>query len=157
MKISAKDRASLISIIGRFPAQRIIVLGDLIADEYIHGEISRVSREAPVLILKQLEKRILPGGGANAANNLVELGARVTLAGVVGEDEIGNALISIFEQKGVETRWVSRQPQYSTPTKSRVLGGLGHGHMQQIVRIDREPSAPVTPGLRRDLSRNVLL
>ena len=157
MKISAKDRASLISIIGRFPAQRLIVLGDLIADEYIHGEISRVSREAPVLILKQLQKKILPGGGANAANNLVELGARVTLAGVVGEDEIGSALISIFERKGVETRWVSRQPQYSTPTKSRVLGGLGHGHMQQIVRIDREPSAPVTPSLRRDLSRNVLL
>ncbi|HUY12616.1 MAG TPA: PfkB family carbohydrate kinase [Terriglobia bacterium] len=157
MKISAKDRASLISIIERFPTQSIIVMGDLIADEYIHGEISRVSREAPVLILKQREKKILPGGGANAANNLAELGARVTLAGVVGEDEIGNALISIFKQKGVETRWVSRHPEYSTPTKSRVLGGLGHGHMQQIVRIDREPSAPVPPRLRRDLSRNVLL
>ncbi|MGH9433560.1 MAG: bifunctional heptose 7-phosphate kinase/heptose 1-phosphate adenyltransferase [Terriglobia bacterium] len=157
MKIAAKDRASLISIIARFPAQRIVVLGDLIADEYIHGEISRVSREAPVLILKERERRILPGGGANAANNLVELGAQVTLAGVVGEDEIGQALISIFEQKSVDTRWVSRPPRYSTPTKSRVLGGLGHGHMQQIVRIDQEPSAPVPPKLRRGLSRNVLL
>ncbi len=157
MKISAKDRASLISIVGRFPAQRIIVLGDLIADEYIHGEISRVSREAPVLILKQREKRIVPGGGANAANNLVDLGAQVTLGGVVGEDETGNSLISIFEQKGVETRWVSRHPPYSTPTKSRVLGGLGHGHMQQIVRIDREPGIPVPPHLRRDLSRKVVL
>jgi rfaE bifunctional protein kinase chain/domain len=157
MKISAKDRASLISIIRRFPAQRIIVLGDLIADEYIHGEISRVSREAPVLILKQREKTILPGGGANAANNLVDLGAQVTFAGVAGEDEIGSALIAILEQRGVETQWVLRPPHYLTPTKSRVLGGLGHGHLQQIVRIDREPAAPVSQRLRRELSRHVLL
>jgi D-glycero-beta-D-manno-heptose-7-phosphate kinase len=157
MKISAKDRDALLAIINRFPAQRIIVLGDLIADEYIHGEISRVSREAPVLILKQREKKIVPGGGANAANNLVELGAKVTLAGGVGQDDPGEALISTFEQRGVDTRWVSRVPHYTTPTKSRVLGGLGHGHMQQIVRIDREPAVPLLPNLRRELSRNVLL
>ena len=66
MKITVQDRATLLSIIERFPRQRILMLGDLVADEYIYGEIARVSREAPVLILKQREKQVTPGGGANA-------------------------------------------------------------------------------------------
>ena len=140
MRISAKDRASLLAIVKRFPLQRVALLGDLVADEFLYGEIARVSREAPVLILKQREKRIVPGGGANAANNLVDLGAQLILAGVVGEDEAGDALLSYFQQKEVSPRWVLRLAGYQTPTKSRLLGVLGHGHPQQIVRVDREPS-----------------
>lgn len=141
MKIGAKDRAVLLAVVKRFPLQRLVLLGDLVADEFVHGEIARVSREAPVLILKQRERRIAPGGGANAANNLADLGAQLCVTGVVGEDEAGDALLSHFRQKGVSTRAIQRVAGYQTPTKSRILGVLGHGHPQQIVRIDREPYA----------------
>jgi rfaE bifunctional protein kinase chain/domain len=155
MRTPAQDRAALLSVIERFPRQRVVLLGDLVADEYIYGEIARVSREAPVLILKQREKQVVPGGGANAANNLVDLGARVTLAGVVGDDEAGEALLRYFAEKGVSTRRVVRLRGYLTPTKSRILGGLAHWQRQQIVRVDREPAQGLAPAVRRRLTRSV--
>lgn len=156
MEISLADRSALLAAIERFSQQRIAVLGDLVADEFIYGDIARVSREAPVLILHQREKRIVPGGAANAANNLIDLGATIHLAGAVGEDESGAALLDYFRQKGVLTRGVRRLKDFATPTKSRVLGGLGHGHMQQIVRVDREPVRPLDGKTRQDLARHML-
>jgi len=156
MKIDAKARRALLAVVERFPRQRMVMLGDLVADEFIHGEIARVSREAPVLILKQREKRIVPGGGANAANNLVDLGAQVTPAGLVGEDEAGEALLRYFERKGVSTRLISRSSSYLTPTKSRILGGITHWQRQQIVRVDREPSERPSAQTRRRLSESVV-
>ncbi len=155
MKINASNRSSLLSIIERFSNQRIVLLGDLVADEFIYGEIARVSREAPVLILKRRDKQIVPGGGANAANNLADLGAQVTPVGVVGEDEAGEALLQYFQQKGVSTRRIMRLRGHFTPTKSRILGGLGHGHPQQIVRVDHEPPQALQPEVRRRLSESV--
>ncbi|MGH9355153.1 MAG: bifunctional heptose 7-phosphate kinase/heptose 1-phosphate adenyltransferase, partial [Terriglobia bacterium] len=152
MKISAQDRSELLDLIGRFARQRIVALVDLVADEFIHGEISRVSREAPVLILRERSRHIVPGGGANAVNNLAELGARVDVVGATGEDEPGEALRRYFAAKGVSMRRVRRHAGYATPTKSRVLGGLGHGHLQQIVRVDREPQRRLDADLRRKLT-----
>jgi len=151
--ISRTDRASLLSIVEKFPRQRIILLGDLVADEFVYGEIARVSREAPVLILKQRQKTIVPGGGANAANNLADLGATVTPVGVVGDDESGVALLQYFQQKEISIRSILRMRNHLTPTKSRILGGLAHWQRQQIVRVDREPSQPLQHELRRKLSR----
>lgn len=151
MQISAKDRASLVALIHRFERQAITVLGDLVADEFIYGEISRVSREAPVLILKQQRKDIVPGGGGNAANNLADLGCQVRLVGAVGDDDAGGKLLCYFENKGVPTRWIDRRAGAVTPAKSRVLGVVGHGHAQQIVRVDREPHRSPDGGLRRRL------
>jgi rfaE bifunctional protein kinase chain/domain len=156
MKISSADRASLLATLSRFSRQRVVVLGDIVADEFIYGEIARVSREAPVLILKQREKQIVPGGGSNAANNLVDLGARVTLVGVVGDDDAGDCLLRYFQHKGVSTRRVLRLRGHLTPTKSRILGGLAHWQRQQIVRLDREPTQPLERTIRRRLSESVL-
>jgi rfaE bifunctional protein kinase chain/domain len=156
MKITAQDRAALLSIIERFSRQRIVMLGDLVADEYVYGEIARVSREAPVLILKQREKQVAPGGGANAANNVAELGAQVIPVGVVGDDEPGGALLRYFQEKRVSTRYVVRLGGYLTPAKSRILGGLSHWQRQQIVRIDREPAQLLAREVRRRLTRSVL-
>src|SRR5215472_10874167 len=122
MKLNTSDRSRLVRITGRFSGAPIVMLGDLVADEFVYGQIARVSREAPVLILKQREKQILPGGGANAANNLVDVGARVILVGTAGEDEAGEALVQYFAAKGVEVGKVVRHKQYRTPTKSRLLG-----------------------------------
>jgi len=151
MKISSVDRSALLSIVERFPRQRVVLLGDLVADEFLLGDIARVSREAPVLILKQRERRIVPGGGANAANNLADLEARVTPVGVVGDDEAGSGLLRYFEQKNVTTRYILRRRGYVTPTKSRILGGLAHWQHQQIVRVDREPPRPLDRQTRRQL------
>ena len=155
MKLTRKIRASLLSTLGRFSRQRLVVLGDMVADEFIYGEIKRVSREAPVLILKQRDSRILPGGGANATNNLAELGAHVTPVGLVGDDRSGEALLQYFKEKGVSTRGLLRIPGYTTPTKSRILGGLTHWQRQQIVRIDREPPEENRSELRKRVSKRV--
>lgn len=155
MKITASDRSALFSVIEKFPARKIVLLGDLVADEFIYGEIARVSREAPVLILKQREKQIVPGGGANAANNLADLGAQVIPAGVVGDDEAGEGLIRYFNQKKIPTRLIVRVRGHVTPTKSRVLGGLLHWQRQQIVRVDREPARVLGREIRRGLSARV--
>lgn len=151
MRLDASDRARLGRIIGAVAGKRITLLGDLIADEFVYGEIARVSREAPVLILKQREKRIVPGGGANAANNLVDLGVELTLLGAAGEDEAGEALLGCLRAKGVEVDGVARPKDYCTPTKSRILGAVGHGRPQQIVRLDREPAAPLDARAQRRL------
>ncbi len=152
MQLRAADRARLVRTIERFAGASMALLGDLVADEFVHGQIARVSREAPVLIVKERERRIVPGGGANAANNLVDLGVRLTLLGAAGEDESGEALLGHFRAKGVNVEGVLRPKGYRTPTKSRILGAIGHGRAQQIVRLDREPSTPLDPRLRHQLT-----
>jgi len=153
MNLTRKFRSSLLSTIGRFSRRKVVVVGDMVADEFIYGEISRVSREAPVLILKQRESRIVPGGGANAANNLADLGACVTPMGLIGDDQTGDALLQYFKDKGVSTQGLVRVRGYTTPTKSRILGGLSHWQRQQIVRIDREPSPGQQNEHRKRVSR----
>ncbi|HVA00240.1 MAG TPA: bifunctional ADP-heptose synthase [Terriglobia bacterium] len=155
MKLTRQVRSSLLSVIRRFSRQHIVVLGDMVADEFVYCEITRVSREAPVLILRQRERKILPGGGANAVNNLADLGAHVTPAGAVGADDAGDALLQFFKEKDVSTRGILRVRGYITPTKSRILGGLTHWQRQQIVRIDREPSPDGRQELRKRLRQLV--
>jgi len=153
MTILSSQRTALLAVVERFPRQHVIMLGDLVADESVYGEIMRVSREAPVLILKEREKQVVPGGGANAANNLATLGAHVTPVGAVGEDESGQALLQYFRERHISTRHIARLRNYLTPTKTRVMGGLSHWQRQQIVRIDREPAHPLEAKVRTALTR----
>jgi len=127
----------LLNILEQFPRKNIVVVGDLIADEFLYGEISRVSREAPVLVLEYENLIRLPGGAANAANNLLDLECRVAVAGIVGQDDPGNSLISILRNKGADLRSLRRIRSYSTPIKTRILSGARHSAPQQIVRVDR--------------------
>jgi rfaE bifunctional protein kinase chain/domain len=155
MTIPSSERKALLALVERFPRQRVIMLGDLVADESVYGEIMRVSREAPVLILKQREKQIVPGGGANSAANLAALGAQVTPVGVVGDDESGDGLLRCFREREISVKYIVRMPGYLTPTKMRVLGGLSHWQRQQIVRIDREPAEPLEAKVRTGLTKAV--
>jgi rfaE bifunctional protein kinase chain/domain len=139
------DLPRLDEVIERFPQQRITVLADLVADEYVFGEIARVSREAPVLILRHRETTLLPGGGGNAANNLADLGARVRLAGVVGDDAAGRALLDYFRRKRVDASGVLTVRGWTTTTKTRFLAGWAHTARQQVLRVDREPLARELP------------
>jgi rfaE bifunctional protein kinase chain/domain len=133
------DAAQLISIVARFPRQSILVLADFVADEFVFGDISRVSREAPVLILRRREVQIMPGGGANAANNLADLGARVHPISAVGDDEAGDTLADYFQKKNVDATGLVRKSGWITPAKTRFLTGWPHTTQQQVLRVDREP------------------
>src|SRR5712675_2843204 len=147
-----KEVERLRKIIEAFPRVTITVLGDLVADEFIYGEISRVSREAPVLILKHRERTVLPGGGANAVNNLADLGVNVLPVGAVGDDEPGRLLLRFFRHKRIPVRGVLKDKSYTTVTKTRILAGMPHTWRQQVVRIDREPEAQPSGHLARELA-----
>jgi rfaE bifunctional protein kinase chain/domain len=146
-----KETDRLKRIVESFPKTTVTVVGDLVADEFVFGEISRVSREAPVLILKHRERTVIPGGGANAINNLADLGVNVLPVGVVGEDEPGRQLLKAFRHKHVPVSGVLKDRTYTTVTKTRILAGMTHTARQQIVRVDREPEAEPNGHLKREL------
>src|SRR5205807_9612570 len=146
-----KEVERLRKIIEAFPKVTITVLGDLVADEFVFGEISRVSREAPVLILKHRERTVVPGGGANAVNNLADLGVNVLPVGIVGDDEPGRMLLKYFRHKRIAVSGVLKDKSYTTVTKTRILAGMTHTARQQVVRIDREPLAAPNAHLTREL------
>src|SRR5579859_2004804 len=145
---SSVDLAALAEYVEQFSSKTIVLLGDFVADEFQFGEISRVSREAPVLILRHRETQRMPGGGANAANNLHALGARVLPVSAVGDDPAGAALILYFRQKNVDTTGIIQEKGWTTPTKTRFLAGWAHTVGQQVLRVDREPSSPLTQSSR---------
>ena len=113
-----------------FAGRRVLVVGDLIADQFVSGEISRVSREAPVMILRHERTETVPGGAANCALNLATLGARASVVGAVGEDASGRELLGRLEGSGVDCRGVVVAPELKTTTKVRILAG--HAHSERI-------------------------
>jgi D-glycero-beta-D-manno-heptose-7-phosphate kinase len=146
-----KEADRLKKIVDAFPNITVTVLGDLVADEFVFGEISRVSREAPVLILKHRERTVVPGGAANAANNLADLGVNVLPVGIVGDDEPGRMLLKYFRQKRIAVSGVLKDKAYTTVTKTRILAGMTHTTRQQVVRVDREPAEAPNAHLTREL------
>ncbi|MBI1846235.1 MAG: bifunctional hydroxymethylpyrimidine kinase/phosphomethylpyrimidine kinase, partial [Candidatus Rokubacteria bacterium] len=123
----------------------IAVVGDLLVDEYLFGKPSRISREAPVIILTFTEREVLLGGAANAAHNVHALGARVIPIGVVGRDRGGEELLALFHRAGIATDGVLTEAGRSTPVKTRIMAGGYPATRQQVVRLDREPAGEVSP------------
>jgi len=148
------DLTRLLDIVAAFSRQTIGVVGDFVLDEFVSGEISRVSREAPVLILRHRHAEAYPGGAANAVNNLAVLGARVLPVGVVGEDEGGRKLLEQFRQRGVKTTGILRVRDWVTTTKTRYLAGWTHTTEQQVLRVDREPNGQVPDSAQEAIGRN---
>src|SRR5437870_8261912 len=146
-----KQSERLKKIVESFPKVTITVVGDLVADEFVFGEISRVSREAPVLILRHRERTVVPGGGANAVNNLADLGVSVLPVGIVGNDEPGRLLLRSFRHKRIPVTGILRDKNYATVTKTRILAGMPHTWRQQVVRLDREPDALPNEHASREL------
>jgi len=135
-------------ILSGFSRLRVAVVGDLVADEFIYGQIDRVSREAPVLILSYDSTEILPGGAGNAANNVAALGGIVEIVGVVGRDNGGTRLLRALSSCA-SVKGVVRAAGYVTPVKTRILAGGVHSAKQQVVRIDRAGSGPSAAVSRR--------
>jgi len=149
------DLLALRECVEQFTTKTIVLLADFVADEFQYGEISRVSREAPVLILKHRETQIVPGGGANAANNLASLGARVLPVTAVGDDAAGEALIAHFRRLRVNVSGIFRVKGWTTPTKSRFLAGWAHTVGQQVLRVDYEPKSPLPDAIRKKLHQRL--
>ena len=128
----------LLELIESFADQPIAVYADLVVDRFIRGTPKRISREAPVLILRQDSEEIVPGGGANAVLNVRRLGGEPRPVGVVGDDENGRALLERFDAEGIDTAGILVRAGYQTPCKTRILAGAKHAIKQQIVRFDVE-------------------
>jgi D-glycero-beta-D-manno-heptose-7-phosphate kinase len=133
--------ARLRAAVEAFRSRTIVVVGDLIADEYLFGKPSRISREAPVLILRYTEREVLLGGAANATHNVHALGARVVPVGVVGRDAPGDELLALFHAAGIATDGIVTENDRMTPVKTRIMAGGYQATRQQVVRLDREPAA----------------
>lgn len=143
-------RARFRALLKQFARVRVAVVGDLVADEFIYGQIERVSREAPVLILGYDATEVIPGGAGNAASNAAELGGRVSVVGVVGKDEAGDRLVTALGRRA--RLHVLRSRAYATPVKTRILAGGAHSAKQQVIRIDRT-GGPITPAVTRHIER----
>jgi rfaE bifunctional protein kinase chain/domain len=140
----------------KFPSKKIVIVGDLVADQFLHGTIARVSREAPVFILRHNETETLPGGAANAAVNVASLGGKAVLVGLTGNDANGDALLERLRNSNVECRHVISSDEYRTTTKVRVLAGQHYAPRQQVIRIDYENTETIDSRLRNCLVENFL-
>jgi rfaE bifunctional protein kinase chain/domain len=136
------DQTRLLEIVDRFSSTAVALIGDLVLDRFILGTPKRISREAPVIILRHEGQRDVPGGAANALANMAALGLRVTALGAVGNDEPGTALTRALAACGVATDLLVVVPGYRTPTKVRILGGGMSSLKHQVARYDIEDELP---------------
>lgn len=142
---------ALATLATRLRGATVVVLGDLVADEYVFGETDRVSREAPVPIVRWESVQTRPGGAANVAANVAALGARVRPVGLVGQDQAGRRLLSLFEEGGADPAHVVSLRDRCTETKTRILAGGRSTTRQQMLRLDRADERPITARQRKRL------
>ena len=148
-------RASLHDLVDRFAGRRVLAFGDLVLDRFILGTPKRISREAPVIILRFEEQRDVPGGGANAMANIAALGGTVLPVGVVGDDEAGHGLVKLLESRDIDVSSILTVPGYRTVTKVRVLAGSTTSLRHQVARYDVEDSLAAHEGWRDKLHASV--
>src|SRR6267142_4681211 len=145
----------LANIVDCFSRKRVVVIGDVIADQFIYGEISRVSREAPVFILRHEHTETTPGGAGNCAANLAALGAQVALISVLGKDEPGQILSRKLSEAGVNCDGILVSGEGRTTTKVRVLAGQIHSTRQQVIRIDYDNEPELAAGINDRLHTEI--
>lgn len=141
------------ALLKRFPQVRVLLIGDLLADHYVFGQTERISREAPVLIVRHEREELKLGGGANAAANARALGAQVSAIGVIGKDELGRRLAALFKAHEIDLHAVTSAV---TETRTRVLAGGISTSRQQMLRIDRGAQGPLPARVRSKLAALLL-
>ncbi|MEM9770341.1 MAG: PfkB family carbohydrate kinase [Cyanobacteria bacterium P01_D01_bin.73] len=150
-----QSEPQLLALLDRFDQGRILVVGDLTLDEFLTGRAERISREAPVLIIRHEGTRQVPGGGANAIYNLATLGGQVQAVGLVGDDSQGVALRKIFEDQGINTAGILVESDRPTVTKTRISGHARQSVTQQIVRVDRKSDELPQPEISDRLAQHI--
>ena len=149
------DSAHLLALTEAFRGRRVVIIGDVVADEFVYGRVARVSREAPVLILEYDSTEIVPGGAGNAANNVAALGGAAALVAVVGRDDPGRRVVAALHRR-VDPKCLVRANGQPTPIKTRILAGGVHSAKQQVVRIDRAVPRSLDAATRKAVERSVL-
>lgn len=139
-----------------FRERSVVIVGDLVADQFLQGTIARVSREAPVFIMRHDETETRAGGAANAAVNVASLGGKPILIGLVGEDQNGKKLLDTLAAAGVDCDRIVTDSRFETTTKIRVLAGQHYAPRQQVIRIDYENRAPIENDVREKLLRHLI-
>jgi len=149
------SRSRLLKLLDGFGSATVALYGDLVLDRFILGTPKRISREAPVIILRYEAERNLPGGAANALANLAALGVTVRAVGAVGDDEPGTVLVELLEERGVDVSGILRVPGFRTPMKVRLLGGGACSLKHQMARYDVEDHLPADSSWRRRLREHL--
>ena len=139
-----------------FLKRRVVIIGDLVADQFLNGTISRVSREAPVFILRHDQTETKPGAAANAAANVASLGGIPVLIGLAGTDPNGDLLLQKLNELGVDAGNVITDSRISTTTKVRVLAGQHYASRQQVIRIDYESIGPISEQIKRTMQERLI-
>jgi rfaE bifunctional protein kinase chain/domain len=145
-RVTIAGASRLGAVVRDFERRTVLVVGDVIADEYVFGKPARISREAPVIILRFTEREVLLGGAANAAHNVHALGGRVVPIAVIGDDAAGDDALGLFHAAGIATDAIVREPGRVTPMKTRIMAGGYQATRQQVVRVDREPGGELSAG-----------
>lgn len=148
-------KKDLVDVIDRMQGSPILVIGDMIADMYLDCTISRISREAPVLVLEQSKERVVAGGATNVVNNAATLGGKVYGAGIIGRDQAGEGLIKILVERGVNLSAMLTDDTHHTICKTRVIAGGRTTVSQQVVRIDNEWREPLGEQITNELSEKI--
>jgi D-glycero-beta-D-manno-heptose-7-phosphate kinase len=147
-----KALPALSQLIQKFSQHRILVVGDLTLDEFLTGQVERISREAPVPIIRHEETLQVPGGAANAAYNFAKLGAQVISVGLVGNDPQGEVLKQIFTEAGIDTAGMIVDRSRPTVTKTRISAHARQSVTQQIVRVDRKSDALPSDAMQAEIA-----
>lgn len=145
-----KKREGLSKIIDRFPGKRVLVIGDVMLDEYVWGKVRRISPEAPVPVVEVKEKTFMAGGAGNSASNIASLGGEVKIAGVIGEDSQAALFCGKLNALGVDTSVLTKDPDHPTITKTRVIANKQH-----VVRVDVEKREPLSQNVEENLLKAV--
>ncbi len=144
-------------VLRMFSGKKLLVIGDLVADEYIHGTTSRISREAPVLIVREDDREVRPGGAANVVANIRAMGADPIPVGLVGEDEAGRVLLDKLSESNIDCSAIFVDPDRFTTTKTRVLAGGRNTVRQQMIRLDRLNTNPVSDETLRQMESRLTM
>lgn len=142
----------LIPIVSQLQGKKILVIGDMVADIYLEGRISRISREAPVLVLEQAGEKIVAGGAANVVNNVATLGGEVYAVGLLGDDHAAAGIKKALQENGANTEGLLLDASRPTIAKTRIIAGGRATVSQQIVRIDKESHQP----MNKDFEQKIL-
>jgi rfaE bifunctional protein kinase chain/domain len=143
-KINKGRAAQYYKVLGALETVKVAVVGDIIADEYITGGCERISREAPVLILRHESSKTTPGGAGNAAANAASLGAEVYSIGAADKSREACELIDYYDKNGINSKFITRDAGYRTCVKTRIMSGALHTTLQQVIRIDKGGDSPVS-------------
>lgn len=144
--VNKEDIPRLIDAVDRFSNLKVLVIGDVMLDEFVWGKVNRISPEAPVPVVDVIDETLLLGGAANVINNIISAGANAILAGLVGDDSHGRRITRMLEEKGCDAGGVIVDSDRPTTIKTRVVA-----QGQQVVRFDREKRAPISDAVKEKL------